>query len=92
MEHGPDARGTKMRITVRFFAILKDRAGVAETSLELPADATVRDALSLLVKRFPDIERDVKRIALAVNRAYVKLDEALRDGDELALIPPVSGG
>lgn len=81
-----------MHITVRFFAILKDRAGVGETSLELPAGSTVGDAVVLLVKQFPKIECDVKRIALAVNRAYVKSDEVLNDGDALALIPPVSGG
>lgn len=81
-----------MHITVRFFAILKDRAGVGETSLELPTGSTVGDAVVLLVKQFPKIECDVKRIALAVNRAYEKSDEVLNDGDELALIPPVSGG
>jgi molybdopterin converting factor subunit 1 len=81
-----------MRITVRFFAILKDRAGTSETTLELASGSTVASALESLSKRFPDLQRDCNRIAFAVNRSYVKPDQVLRDGDELALIPPVSGG
>lgn len=81
-----------MRISVRFFAILRDRAGLPETSMDLPDGATVGDALDRINRQFPDMADQMKRIALAVNRAYVKSDEALRDGDELALIPPVSGG
>lgn len=81
-----------MRISVRFFAILRDRAGLPETSMDLPDGATVGDALDRINRQFPDMADQMKRIALAVNRTYVKSDEALRDGDELALIPPVSGG
>jgi molybdopterin synthase catalytic subunit len=81
-----------VRITIRFFAILKDRAGVAETSLELPPGATVAAAIESLVNRFPDLRRDCARVAFAVNRSYVRPDHVLADGDELALIPPVSGG
>ena len=81
-----------MRITVRFFAILKDRTGVPETMLDLPPQSSVATAMESLARRFPDLARDCKRIAYAVNRNYVKSDHTLTDGDELALIPPVSGG
>jgi molybdopterin converting factor subunit 1 len=81
-----------VRITVRFFAILKDRAGVAETALELPPQSTVAAAIEGLTTRFPGLTRDCARIAFAVNRNYVKPDYLLNEGDELALIPPVSGG
>ena len=81
-----------MKVTVRFFAILKDRAGVAETTLELPGPATVATAVGQLAARFPDLEKDLHRVAYAVNRSYVRHDAMLSDGDELALIPPVSGG
>ncbi|HVT91112.1 MAG TPA: molybdopterin converting factor subunit 1 [Tepidisphaeraceae bacterium] len=81
-----------MQVTARFFAILKDRAGVAELILELPAGATVTSAIELIVKQFPAIQSDLKRAAFAVNRNYTNTDLVLSDGDELALIPPVSGG
>jgi molybdopterin synthase catalytic subunit len=81
-----------VRINVRFFAILKDRTGESGTSLELPRDSTVATAIESVAKQFPDLARDCNRIAFAVNRSYVKSDYILTEGDELALIPPVSGG
>lgn len=81
-----------MRITVRFFAVLKDRAGLSESALDLPEGCTISMALESLSKQYPAIRRDLQRAAFAVNRTYVKPDSILNDNDELALIPPVSGG
>ena len=81
-----------MRITVRFFAILKERAGCAEALLELPEGATVGAATDALCRVFPAIRDDLKRCAAAINREYAPLDQLLHNNDELALIPPVSGG
>jgi molybdopterin converting factor subunit 1 len=81
-----------MRINVRFFAILKDRAGVSEARIELPPQANVSAALEAVASTFPTIVQDLKRSAIAVNRNYVNRDAILHEGDELALIPPVSGG
>jgi molybdopterin synthase catalytic subunit len=81
-----------MHVVVRFFAILKERAGVSETSLELPPGSSIAAAVDTLAERFPAIRSDLPRAALAVNRSYAKPDTTLSDGDELALIPPVSGG
>jgi len=81
-----------MHINVRFFAILRDRAGVGQTSLELPADATVSAAVEALAERYPQIRQPLQRAAFAVNHRYVQGERILNDGDELALIPPVSGG
>ncbi len=81
-----------MRITIRFFAIVKDRAGLGQTTLELPPESSVATASAALAEQFPAIRDDLGRIAFAVNRTYVKPDQVLHDGDELALIPPVSGG
>jgi len=79
-------------VRVRFFAILRDLAGVAEVPLELDEGATVARATEALLKWFPALREHLPRCAFAVNRAYVKPDVSLNDGDELALIPPVSGG
>ena len=82
-----------MRITVKLFAILRDRAGgVSEVMLDLPAGATVGDAVRRVGEKFPDLTSFLPRIAFAVNQTYVKREAALDEGDELALIPPVSGG
>lgn len=81
-----------VQITVRFFAILRDRAGLDQTVLQLPEGATVRTAARTLSERLPAISRDLERTAFAVNREYADQQQVLHDGDELALIPPVSGG
>lgn len=81
-----------MRITVRFFAILKDRAGVDSTRLELTDGSRISDAMKLLETQFASIKPQLARAAVAINRNYEKTDSILQDGDELALLPPVSGG
>jgi molybdopterin synthase catalytic subunit len=80
-----------MRINVKLFAILRDRAGVAEATLELPSDATAATAAAQLTQLYPAIGA-LPRLAYAVNRSYAPASTVLADGDELALIPPVSGG
>jgi molybdopterin converting factor subunit 1 len=81
-----------MRIRVKLFAILKDAAGTGELALELPPDATVESARQALAAHVPSLGKYLPRVAFAVNREYVKPDTRLRPHDELALIPPVSGG
>lgn len=76
-----------MQIRVRLFAALRERAGAAEVELELPEGALVRDALA----RFGSLA-DGLPLVMAVNREYVDPEAELLPGDELALIPPVSGG
>lgn len=81
-----------MRICVKLFAVLREAAGVGEVELDLPGDATAGAVAAPLAKRFPKISRHLPRVAYAVNRSYAPADTPLRDGDEVALIPPVSGG
>ena len=81
-----------MLIRVKLFAILRDHAGVAEIGLELPAGESVEGAARAVAQRFPEVAPFLPRVAYAVNESYAKLDVILNDGDELALIPPVSGG
>ncbi len=83
----------KMRATVRLFAILRDRAGTDSIEIELPERATVADALELLAGR-DELEDVLERtsVLMAVNREYAVPAQQLHPGDELALIPPVSGG
>jgi molybdopterin synthase catalytic subunit len=81
-----------MRVRVQFFAIVRDRAGTGEATIELRDGATISDAASALTARFPAIADFLGRAAYAVNQAYAAKDTILKDGDELAVIPPVSGG
>jgi molybdopterin converting factor subunit 1 len=81
-----------MRIHVKLFAILRERAGTSELDIELGPGATVSDAAGALLEKLPGLKPFLPRIAYAVNQAYAKSDTPLNDGDELALIPPVSGG
>ena len=76
-----------MQVTVRLFAQLRERAGTNELSIELPDGATVRDAIDQL----GDLAGELP-VVMAVNREYADGDAPLAAGDELALIPPVSGG
>lgn len=79
-------------VKVLFFASLADQLGVRELELELPAAARVSDALDRLTQTHPDLAAQRETLAVAVNLAYVDPAHVLADGDELALIPPVSGG
>ena len=81
-----------MRIDVRFFAVLRERAGIDRMTLETIPGATVASAIEIVGERMPAIRPLLPRVAFALNRSYVKSDAKLNDGDELALIPPVSGG
>jgi MoaE-MoaD fusion protein len=76
-----------MRVRVRLFAMLRERAGCNELELELPDDARVSDALAQLEHLAGGLP-----LVMAVNREYAAADAPLAPGDELALIPPVSGG
>jgi molybdopterin converting factor subunit 1 len=81
-----------MRIRVKLFAIVKERAGVAELPLDLPDASDVAAAELALKEKFPAIGSFLRQAAYAVNREYVDAKTVLHDGDELAVIPPVSGG
>jgi len=82
-----------MNVEVRLFAILRERAGRDTVEVELPDGATVGDALVELA-RLPGLEEPIARIPvrMAVNREYADVGTRLAAEDELALIPPISGG
>lgn len=81
-----------MRIRVRLFAIQRELAGTREVALELPDGATIEDAWAATVERFPAIAPGRNYVRFARNAAYAPAETGLEDGDEVAFIPPVSGG
>jgi len=83
-----------MVLQVRLFAVLRERAGRDSLKVELPEGATVGDALQALAAESEPLAAvlEAMPVVMAVNLAYVSEDATLSAGDELALIPPVSGG
>ena len=82
-----------MRVRVLYFAVLKDVFGREREELELPAGVTVKGLLEELAGRGSGAAgRLWGSMAVAVNQEYAQGDVVLQDGDEVALLPPVSGG
>ena len=89
----------QMRVRLLFFGVLRERFGVSDETVALPDGAVVTDLLELLRERTSNPlagtsfnERLWRSLAVAVNREYCPAATKLQDGDEVALLPPVSGG
>lgn len=81
-----------MRIEVRLFAQARERVGSAHARLELPDGSRVSDALTALERAYPELAELRPHLAVAIDGALARVTDALADGNELALLPPVSGG
>ncbi|MEK6630902.1 MAG: molybdopterin converting factor subunit 1 [Acidobacteriota bacterium] len=81
-----------MRVTIRLFARLRDLAGAAELLREVPTGATVDTVWQTLAAEFPAMAPYRSSISAAVNADYARLTAAVGEGDEVAFLPPVSGG
>lgn len=79
-------------VSVRLFAGLHQLIGERELEMSLPDGATVEQLRDALGKRYPIVQGLLSTLVCAVDEEYVDLDHVLRDGDHVALIPPVSGG
>ncbi len=81
-----------MRVRVRLFAIQRELVGAREVELELPHGASIENAWSALIDLHPTLAPGRAYVQFARNADYADPDTPLADGDELAIIPPVSGG
>ncbi|MDF1657082.1 MAG: MoaD/ThiS family protein [Verrucomicrobiales bacterium] len=82
-----------MKVTILFFSIFREKTGVNELSLELEkVGLTVSDALAKLFESYEGLKEWETKMLIAVNCEYASGSTVLRDGDELALMPPVQGG
>jgi molybdopterin synthase catalytic subunit len=81
-----------MKIGVLFFGVLKEVVGRSSETVDLPDGARVREVLFYYAREAPRFEAMVPSLAISVNQEYSGADRALRDGDEVGLLPPVSGG
>lgn len=80
-----------MRVQARFFAAYRELTGASKTEVRLPEGATVSDLIDALRERGP-YQALPPKPAVAVNLEYAHIGTGLRDGDEVAFIPPVAGG
>ncbi len=81
-----------MRVKVKLFALHRELVGAEELSADLADDSTVQEAYRWLGERYPALRGHLDFAAPAINREFTDTARALHDGDELAIIPPVSGG
>ena len=81
-----------MRVTVRLFARLRDIAGQSELARHVEPGATIGTVWRQLAGEYPGLVPYERSISSAVNADYARMDTELSDGDEVAFLPPVSGG
>jgi molybdopterin converting factor subunit 1 len=81
-----------MLVTVRLFAAHREAAGKNAHVAELAAGSTVADAFAAACAQFPALAKGARSVAFALNQEHVSGDAVVRDGDEVAILPPVSGG
>src|SRR5438105_3646747 len=81
-----------MRVTMMYFAAARERAGVASEPLDLPDGATAAQALALACEKHAGLQAIAGKLRIAVDEDFAAPDRKLREGSEVALIPPVSGG
>jgi molybdopterin converting factor subunit 1 len=81
-----------MRVTVQLFARLRELAGAAEWTFDLPDDARVADVWRAAAARFPALGPFERSVSCARNEDFAHMSAAVRDGDVVAFLPPVSGG
>jgi molybdopterin converting factor subunit 1 len=81
-----------MRVTIRLFARLRDLAGSGELVRDIANPATVETVWRSLVDEMPDLRAYERTMSVAVNADYAKMSAKVHDGDEVAFLPPVSGG
>mgnify|MGYP001464341441 CR=1 FL=1 len=81
-----------MDVTIRLFAGLREKAGTSKLTLSVPKGTNVQQLLSLVQAEKLELEGATKGVLVAVNHEYASADTVITESDDLALIPPVSGG
>ena len=81
-----------MRVTIRLFAGYRERVSATRIDLDLPEGSTVGHMAEEMLRAYPTLGADPSRLVVAVNQEYRDHEFTLSPGDEVALIPPVSGG
>lgn len=81
-----------MRVTIRLFARLRDLAGAGELVREVPPESTIAGVWQQLAAELPALKDYERTMSVALNADYSRMSAPVHDGDEVAFLPPVSGG
>ena len=81
-----------MKVKVLYFSSLKDRIKKSHEVIDIKEKTTVGEFIKILKERYPELEKNFDNVMIAVNEEYASSDQVLKEGDTLAIIPPVSGG
>lgn len=81
-------------VTIKLFAVYREKANTDSIKIDIKQDIPVKDVLEIVKERIPSIKDLIKDVRgmIAVNQEVARLDTIVKEGDEVALIPPVSGG
>ncbi|MEF8835904.1 MAG: molybdopterin converting factor subunit 1 [Candidatus Thermoplasmatota archaeon] len=82
----------KSEVLVKFFASARDIVGKKNLEMEIEKDSKVGDVMENLFKEYPELEGMEDQLLISVNKDRTEKDEILKDGDEIAVMPPVTGG
>ena len=83
---------THMQIIITLFALLREKAGTETVLLDVPPQARLSQAVAQLLQQYPALTPYMERVRYARHMEFAEMDSLLTEGDEIALIPPVSGG
>ncbi len=81
-----------MRIDILYFSSLKDKVKKNKETVDVDPDTNLNQLIQFLKQKHPEISQNLDNVMVAVNEQYVEKDYSLKEGDIVALIPPVSGG
>ena len=81
-----------MRVTIRLFARLRDLAGAGELVRDVPPESTIGGVWQVLAAELPALKDYERTMSVALNADYSRMSAPVHDGDEVAFLPPVSGG
>jgi molybdopterin converting factor subunit 1 len=83
---------SRIRITILYFASVKDITGVKKETMDLTPNTSIKKLLAKISLSYPDIKSILNVVKISVNYKMIDMNTILKDGDEVALLPPVSGG
>ena len=90
--HVPATDTNPIRLNVLFFGRLKDAIGHGQESMEIPPGSRIEDLFAHCVARYPELAEHRRAVAVSRNREFTSWTTPLQPGDEVAFLPPVSGG
>lgn len=81
-----------MKIKVKFFASYREAVGKSEVEVDIKEKTDISTLLEVLKSEHPELGKLIEPVIISINREYASYDTTLKDGDEVAILPPVSGG